>query len=133
MHPIRLKWRFIEILILLAIVSLGALFVHVIGVRLDRGMQRLKTEAIALLEAKIGRRISYQSISPSVFGFLGIRDLIVYSQEDPRDILLRINRVTVYYDLIRFLTTRSVALSLSEIRIANSYFDIDYEEDRELI
>lgn len=131
--PIQFKWRFLEILILLVIVTAGTLFVHQVVTRLDRRMEELKTEVVHMLEAKIGRRISYESISPSVFGYLGIRELIVYRQNDPDDVLLRINRVKVYYNLFRFLSTRAVVLALSEIQIANSDFNIDYDRDRELL
>ena len=65
---IQLKWRFLEILILLVIITLGTLFVQQIGTRLDRRMEELKTEVIHMLEARIGRRISYERKSPSVFG-----------------------------------------------------------------
>ena len=132
-HPIQLKWRFFEIIILLVIVSLGAAFVHQVGRRLDRRMEELKIEVIHVLEAKIGRKISYQSISPSVLGYLGIRELVIYSQEEDQQVLLRISKVKVYYNLFRFLTTRAGVLALTEIQIANSYFDIDYHRDRELL
>jgi len=132
-HPIQLKWRLLEILLLLVIVSLGAVFIRQIGTRLDRRMEELKTEVIHTLEVRIGRKISYSSVSPSVFGYLGIRDLVIHSQEDPQEVLLRINRVKVHYDLLRFLSTRAAVLALSEIQIANSYFDIDYDRDRELL
>ncbi|MEE9309089.1 MAG: translocation/assembly module TamB domain-containing protein [Spirochaetia bacterium] len=130
---IQLKWRFLEILILLVIITLGTLFVQQIGTRLDRRMEELKTEVLHMLEARIGRRISYERMSPSVFGYLGIRGLIVYSQNDPEEVLLRINRVKVYYNLFRFLSTRAAILALSEIQIANSEFNIDYDRDRELL
>jgi hypothetical protein len=132
-HPIQLKWRFLEILILVVIVSLGALFVRQIGARLDQRMEELKTEVIHMLEIRIGRRISYHSISPSVFGYLGIRELVVYSQDHPDEVLLRISRVKIHYDLFRFLSTRAAILAVSEIQIANSHFDIDYDRDRELL
>jgi translocation and assembly module TamB len=132
-HPIRLKWRFLEIFLLLVIVSVGAVFVRQVGTRLDRRMEELKTEVMQTLEARLGRRISYSSVSPSVFGYLGIRDLVIHGRDDPQEILLRINRVKVHYDLLRFLSTRSAVLALSEIQIANSYFDIDYDRDRELL
>jgi translocation and assembly module TamB len=132
-HPIQLKWRFLEIFLLLVIVSLGAVFVHQIGTRLDRRMEELKTEVMRTLEARIGRKISYSSMSPSVFGYLGIRDLVIHSQDDPEEVLLRINRVKVHYDLFRFLSTRTAVLALTKIQIANSYFDVDHQRDRELL
>ncbi|UCF99272.1 MAG: translocation/assembly module TamB domain-containing protein [Spirochaetaceae bacterium] len=132
-HPIQLKWRFLEILLLLVIVSLGALFVLRIGMRVDRRMEELKTEVVHVLESKIGRKISYENISPSVFGYLGIRGLVIYSLDDPDDVMLQINRVKVYYNLFRFLFIRTPVLAVSEIQIANSNFDIDYERDRELL
>ena len=132
-HPIRLKWRFLEIFLLLVIVSVGAVFVRQIGTRLDLRMDEFKTEVMSSLEARIGRRITYASISPSVFGYLGVRDLVIHSQDDPQEVLLRISRVKVHYSIFRFLSTREVLLALSEIQIANSYFDIDYDRDRELL
>jgi len=96
-------------------------------------MEELKTEMIHALEQKIDRRISYKSISPSVFGYLGIRELTIYSYYDAQEVLLRISRVKVYYNIFRFLSTRAPVLALSEIQIANSYFEIDYDRDRELI
>jgi translocation and assembly module TamB len=132
-HPIRLKWRFLEIFLLMVIISIGAVFVHQIGTRLDRRMEELKTEVMHTLEARIGRKISYSSMSPSVFGYLGIRDLVIHGQDDPDEVLLRINRVKVHYDLFRLLSTRAALLAVSEIQIANSYFDIDYDRDRELL
>jgi translocation and assembly module TamB len=132
-HPIQLKWRFLEIFLLLVIVSLGAFFIHQVGMRVDRRMEELKTEVMRTLEARIGRKISYSSVSPSVFGFLGIRDLVIYSQDDSDEVLLRINQVKVHYDFFRFISTRAVVLALSEIQIANSYFDINYDRDREIL
>jgi len=116
-NPIQLKWRFLEILILLIIITLGTLFVQQVGTRLDRRMEELRTEVVNMLEARIGRRISYESISPSIFGYLGIRELIVYSQNDQDAVLLRINRLKVYYDLFQFLSSRAAVLALSEIQI----------------
>jgi translocation and assembly module TamB len=132
-HPIKLKWRLLEMVVLLGVISLGALFVSQIGKRLDRRMEHLKNEVLQMLEQRIERRIGYGSISPSVFGYLGIRDLVIYSYEDPDEVLVRISRVKVYYNIFRFLATREPVLALSEIQIANSYFEINYERDRELL
>ena len=132
-HQIQLKWRFLEIFLLLVIVSLGAFFIHQVGTRVDRRMEELKTEVMRTLEDRIGRKISYSSVSPSVFGYLGIRDLVIYSRDDPEEVLLRINQVKVHYSFFRFISTRAVVLAVSEIQIANSYFDINYDRDREIL
>ncbi|MBN2554000.1 MAG: translocation/assembly module TamB domain-containing protein [Spirochaetales bacterium] len=96
-------------------------------------MEELKTEIIGMLKTRIDREIRYQSVSPSVFGYLGIRELEIYSREDPDEVLLRISRVKIYYNLIKLLSSGSAALAVSEIQIANSYFDVDYDRDRELL
>jgi len=132
-HPIKLRWRLLEIVLLLVIVSIGATFVRHVGARLDGRMEQLKSQVIQLLEDRIDREISYGSISPSVFGYLGIRDLVIHSSENPDEVLLRISRVKIYYNLFRFLTTRNAVQALSEIQIANSYFEVDLVRDRELI
>lgn len=123
----------LEIPVLVALLLLGALFIRTVGGLTDRRMQALKTEAVAALEQRLQRRVSYESLSPSIFGFLALRNLSVYSIQDPAAVLLSVSRLKIQYNLFRLLGTRSPLEALSGVQISNSRFDIDYARDRELI
>ncbi|GAH29549.1 unnamed protein product, partial [marine sediment metagenome] len=71
--------RVLEFLILIFLIAAGSAFVYLLSQRLDREMDELKTQTVRMLETKLGRRISYRSISPSVFGFLAVRELTIHS------------------------------------------------------
>lgn len=98
----------------------------------DRRLEALKSDIIGLLEQKTGRRISIESISPSVFRFVEIRDLSIYSGEDRHDVLLTINRVRVHYDIFRLFSGDPLS-SVKEISFENSHFSFDTEQDEDLV
>jgi translocation and assembly module TamB len=128
-----LRLRVLEILVITAVITAGSLLIHRVADRLDQRMQQLRVQMIELLEQKLQRRITYGRISPSVFGFLAIHDLTIYSFDNPEEQMLRISKVQVYYNIFRFLATRDPMAALSGIQIANSSFEIDYERDQELL
>ena len=122
-----------EILLLAAFAAAAVLAVRQGNRLLTRKMDELKERSITLLEARLGHQLRYGSVSPSILGFLALRDLTVFSVQDPERPLLKINRVKIYYSIVRLLTTRDVLQSLSEIQIANSSLEVDRERDKELL
>ena len=131
--PSRGLRRFAEILLLAGFIAAAAVGVYQANLLLSRKMELLKVRAIAAIENRLGHEINYRSIAPSVLGFLAVRDLTVFSVEDPERPLLRISRVKIHYNLLRLLSTRDPLQSLSEVQIANSAFEVDRERDRELL
>jgi translocation and assembly module TamB len=131
--PSRGLRRFAEILLLTGFIAGAAVGVYQANLLLSRKMDELKVRAVAAIENRLGHEINYRSIAPSVLGFLAVRDLTVFSVEDPERPLLRISRVKIYYSLLRLLSTRDPLQSLSEVQIANSAFEVDRERDRELL
>jgi hypothetical protein len=131
--PSRGLRRFVEILLLAGFIAAAAVGVYQANLLLSRKMELLKVRAIAAIENRLGHEINYGSIAPSVLGFLAVRDLTVFSVEDPERPLLRISRVKIHYNLLRLLSTRDPLQSLSEVQIANSAFEVDRERDRELL
>ena len=67
--------RMLEILLVAAVVAAGGIAVHQLNLLLSRKMEEFKERSIAVLEARLGHEIRYRSISPSVLGFLAVRDL----------------------------------------------------------
>ncbi len=124
---------FLEGAILSVLAVAGLLFGLAVDRRLGERMDRLKAQALAALETQLGRRISYESLSPSVFGFLAVRDLTVYSEDAPEEPLVRIHRLKIHYDILRLLSSRDPLHAVSEINIGNSSFSVDAQRDRELL
>ena len=95
-------------------------------------MDTLRSEIIAYLETATGRRITYESVSPSILRYLEIREVVIHTADEGPGELLRVNRVRVYYRLIPLLR-RSVTGAISRISVENSSFSINTEEDQDLI
>ncbi len=124
--------RAAEIVIIILLIALSTPLIHLLNQHLNQKMDELKSRTLSLMEDKLGRAISYRSISPSIFGFLAVRDLKIHSFSDPEAILLKINRVKIYYSIFDFLITKDPVNSLREVNIANSLFRIDRERDKEI-
>ncbi len=125
--------RALEILGLVAAVAAAVLLVAFANARVGRWMEGLKERTITMLENYLGRPISYRSISPSVFGFLAVRDLSVHSVDPQEAPLLRLSRVTIHYNLWRLLLSGDPVQAVSTIHLAKSSVEVDLERDRELL
>ncbi len=118
------------------LVGLAAALGSVLNRQISLRMTELKAKSMDALEAFIGRRISYGSISPSFLRYLEIRDLTIYDSGESGGsgkALLTIHRLRMYYSLTKLLARWDPVEALSEIRIVNSSFSIDRERDRDLI
>jgi hypothetical protein len=93
-------------------------------------MATLREDALELLEAELGSKISYETISPSIFMFLEVRQAAIHSQED--EPLVEIERLRVHYNLIRLLFGDDPIAAISRIDISGTGFKVDWEQDREL-
>lgn len=125
--------RALEALLLTVAIAAAGAGVYYANGHLTRRMQELKQNAVALLEQRIEHRVSYRSISPSILGYLEVRDLTVFSLQDPQPPLLKVSRVKIHYSIVRLLLTREPLQALTEIQIANSAFRIEEARDRELL
>ncbi len=99
---------------------------------IGRHLQQLKHEVVQRIEQATGRRITYQSISPSIFRFLEIRGLEVYDPGTNQEPLLRIRRIEVSYSIWKLLTG-DPAGALNTISIENSTLHINTRSDADVI
>ncbi len=113
----------------LFVVAGTATLVSFLDRELTARMQALKSETISALEELIGRKIGYESISPSVLPQVEIRNLSIYDSMDSERVLLSIRKVRVSYSLFKLLLRRDPAGALREIRIENTTLDIDPSRD----
>jgi hypothetical protein len=92
----------------------------------------LKSEAVHLLEKNLGRKISYEKISPSLFRNIKIQDLVIYEDRNGSRPLAKIDQLRVYYKIFKLLSD-DPASAFYEVRIVNSSFSIDAKNDSDLI
>jgi translocation and assembly module TamB len=125
--------RVLEVAIIIGLIAASVPPIHYLNRRLDARMEAIKREAIAMMEARIGRRISYASISPSIFGFLAVRELKIFSREDPELVILRINRISIHYNIWYLFRDKRPLDAVKAVQLSNSQFSIDQDRDRELL
>lgn len=94
-------------------------------------MDRLKKETIRLLEDRLQRHVSYSSISPSIFIFLELRDVVIMEKGGDQE-LLKVGRIRVHYSLLQ-LIKGNYSRSLKEISIIKSRLNFDLNKDKDLL
>ncbi len=114
------------------LIAATAALVAVLDRALSQRMAELKEQTVALLEKAVGRKISYQSISPSVLRYMEIRNLSIYDSTNPDSVLLTIRKMRISYSLLQLLLHRDPVGSMREISIENSVFDIDVRRDSDI-
>ncbi len=128
MRTVRVRPNIIALIVLLIAVTAIVSPVHsFISTRLTE----LKADALDQIEAELGRRVSYDRISPSIFRRFDIRGLTVHGSEDESEVLLSVSRVRVYYSLADLISGGS-RNPLRRISIENTRVRYDSDADREL-
>ena len=95
-------------------------------------MDVLRDEVIQYLERTTDREIQYTSVSPSVLRYLDIRDMKILAKEEPRESILAITRIRVYYNIFALLG-RNPQTAFSRVSIEDSTLSFDLDEDKDLI
>ena len=121
----RLAFQSVTILLLIgtALLVLGP-----VRQEISRRIELLRTEAVGRVESILGRRVSYQSISPSILNFLNIRGLVVHGRQGEAEDLLEVDRLRLYYRPLRLLRGEFTN-AFSQVRIENSAVLIDLREE----
>lgn len=127
------KLKVTDILLFTLIFLFTFVVFYFINIEISKKMLILKQEAMEYLESKIGKQISYESISPSIFMYLEIRDLRIYNFNEYDNYLLKINKIHINYNIFTLFFNNDPLTAISEINIRNSQFQIDWERDREII
>ncbi len=116
---IGLSW----ITLVLSLVCMVSLLIP-IQQRVETGMQEVKAVLMSQFEEELGIQLFYDSISPSIFQFIEIRNVQVVNKEDQRT-LLSIDRFRIHYSLLDLLFKPSDSMGTTiSIHRANVYVDL---------
>jgi hypothetical protein len=120
---------FLELLIFAALFALTALALRPLQKNIHSRMEELRDGLIGGAEAYLGRKITYSSIGPSIFGTLDIRNIRI-SGSGPEPLLF-ISRFRISYSLLDLI--RGSPQAIRSARIDRPVLSLDLERDREFI
>jgi hypothetical protein len=120
-----------EFLIFLVLIFLTVLILRPIQKNLQLRMEKIRDELIGRAENYIGRKISYSSIGPSIFGSLDIRNVSISGAGSGAVPLLSVSRFRISYSLMDLLRKKPQAIRA--VRIDNPIISVDLEQDRDLV
>ncbi len=117
----------------IAVIAFTAFGARALDTLLTARMAELKSSAMKSLETALGRTVTYGEIAPSFFRSIEIRELAVHGTEHPDQTLLLIHNVRVSYSLLHVLLDRDPVGAIREIRLLNTRFSLNLDEDRDVV
>jgi len=102
----------------------------------DRRMNIIKDSFMESLERTINYEISYSSISPSIFSYISIKDLIIYKDKANNDILAEIKSFKAFYSPFYFLKSNSLIRPLQAVKrfnINNARININQKREEQFL
>ncbi|MBI9098875.1 MAG: hypothetical protein JEY91_10390, partial [Spirochaetaceae bacterium] len=98
-------------------------------------MEAIKSELIGALEKSINYEISYDSISPSIFSYISIKNLVIYKDKQKDIKLASIQSFKAFYSPFYFFTKEAGRNPLQAVRkfnISNASFYINQQREEPL-
>lgn len=112
----------IELFFFIPLIIIAFILYYFIDKEVSKRMADLKAEILEYMEKQLGRKIQYESISPSIFMYLEIRDLRIFSFISQEDEIFRIRKLKIKYNIFRLIFSDNSLTSVSEINISNTLF-----------
>ncbi|MCL2599639.1 MAG: hypothetical protein FWD88_00450 [Treponema sp.] len=119
----------IKILIISALLGLGALILLPLWRVVNAGMTTVRDGLIGRLELELGREIRFSSISPSILGAFDIRNVVIMGDEDRP--VLTVSRFRVAYSIMDLLFDRTLAVR--SVRLDTPVIDFDTARDGDIL
>ena len=102
----------------------------------DRRMTLIKDDLIGTLEESINYEITYRSISPSIFSYISINDLVIYKDKEKNIVLAEIQSFKAFYSPFYFFGKNAGSTPLQAVKkfnVSNASFYINQERDENLL
>jgi hypothetical protein len=124
--PFRL---YAQILIFSALVALGVVILFSLQHAIQGGLAVVRDDLITMMEQRIGRKIQYSSISPSIFGSFDVRNVRITGTDDHP--VLTMSRFRIAYSLWDLL--RGKTRAIHTVRIDTPLINFNTVRDNDLI
>jgi hypothetical protein len=119
----------LEFLIFLALVTATTLLIRPLQMAIQERMTGLRDGLLARGEEFLGRKITYSSMGPSIFGTLDIRNIHIYGEDSSS--LVVIPRLRISYSLAELLWGNPLEAP-RQIRLDRPVVSVDAERDADL-
>jgi len=98
-------------------------------------METVKKELITSLENMIGYKLSYRSISPSIFSYISINNLVIYKEGESENILADIGSLKAFYSPFYFFSgsSRTPLQAVKSFTITKARFNINLDRDGDVL
>lgn len=126
----------IQLLVLSLFIIITAISLKPIIRETDRRMSSLQSELISVIEDSIDYEISYTSISPSIFSYISIKDLIIYKDKENNEVLVRIKSLKAFYSPFYFFKKNATSTAFQAVKrfnINNVSISINQQRDAKLL
>ncbi|MDR1301774.1 MAG: translocation/assembly module TamB [Treponema sp.] len=120
----------IEILIFIILVVITTLLLQPLQEIMKTRMTELQEGLISRLEVVLGRHIRYDTLGPSLFGTLDMRNIRIYDDESRP--VMTIARVRISYSLIDLIRT-GVLQSIRLVQLDRPVIAVDMQRDADLL
>ena len=127
-----LKRTIVEALLLLVLILVTTVAVRQVNRILSEKMEVLQDDGLARLEAWLDRKITYESISPSIFMCFEVKGLRIFPAADPGQPLLELPRLKIHYNIIKLISHGDPLESISRVEIFDSQIAVDRDRDEEI-
>ncbi|MDR2477568.1 MAG: translocation/assembly module TamB [Treponema sp.] len=118
-----------QILIFFSLVFMGFLVLAPVQRAIYGGMIGIRDDLINRVEAFVGRKIRYSSISPSIFGAFDVRNVRIMGEDEVP--VLSISRFRVSYSFLELLWNKPKAIR--SVRIDTPHINLRLDRDKDLI
>jgi hypothetical protein len=126
----RLIRIFLETLVFIALVAVTAILLRPLHNAMESRMRELRDGLISRAETVLNRDIKYDSIGPSIFGVLDIRNIRISRQDSSP--VITIARLRISYSFLNLLKG-NISESFRSVRIDNPLINLDFERDADLL
>lgn len=120
----------IEILIFIILVIITTLLLQPLQEIMKTRMTELQEGLISQLEVVLGRQIRYDTLGPSLFGTLDMRNIRIYDDESQP--VMTIARVRISYSLMALIRT-GVPQSIRLVQLDRPLIAVDMQRDADLL
>lgn len=119
-----------QIVFTIVLIGISILLLSPLQKTIDARITSFKEHSVAVLENKLHRKVTFSSMSPSIFLFLELRDVVLTNPDDNTE-QIYIGKIRIHYSIVTLLKGNP-ANAVKSITLVNSKFSFDKQENNNL-
>lgn len=119
-----------QIVFSIVLIGITILLLSPLQKTINTRITSFREQSIAVLENKLHRKVTFSSVSPSIFLFLELRDVVLTNPNDNTE-QIYIGKIRIHYSIITLLKG-NIANAVKSIILVNSSFSFDKQKNNNL-